>query len=395
MRLSSPRGSWASRVAAITSAAGVALLGYGCGTSRPPAAEDGYGGSSAGGGGGFVGADAGTTTKPPGCGTEPDGTQCECVDIPLYVDAPNMYFVLDRSGSMTISDKWNQVRIVVAEIMRSIGPRANFGAMVYPAKNGGECTAGAEVMSLRPGDPPSATEGPTTDFLLRATAGSARGGTPTSATLEKALPLVKTFTGKSFVILATDGAPNCNPNASCNFDTCTANMENIDGCPVAGPVNCCAPPEGYRENCLDSPATTAAVAAIKNAGVPVYVIGLPGSAAYANVLDSAATAGGTAQSGSPKYYAVNTADRADLLGTLKKVAAKIVATCTFELKEEPADPRFVNVYVDNTVLPFDPANGWTIDGKTVTLVGDTCTKVQNGDILEVRIIAGCARVEPR
>ena len=33
--------------------------------------------------------------------------------------------------------------------------------------------------------------------------------------------------------------------------------------------------------------------------------------------------------------------------------------------------------------------------KTVTLLGDTCTKVMNGDVLGVRIIAGCPRVEPR
>ena len=47
------------------------------------------------------------------------------------------------------------------------------------------------------------------------------------------------------------------------------------------------------------------------------------------------------------------------------------------------------------MLPKDPVNGWKIEGPTVTLLGDACTKVLAGDILDVRIITGCPTVEPR
>ena len=92
--------------------------------------------------------------------------------------------------------------------------------------------------------------------------------------------------------------------------------------------------------------------------------------------------------------AVDSASEATMLATLKKVAAKITATCTFDLNEDPADASLVNVYVDDAILPFEPVNGWTIQGKTVTLVGSARSRVMNGDVLDVRIIAGCPRVEP-
>jgi hypothetical protein len=209
------------------------------------------------------------------------------------------------------------------------------------------------------------------------------------------LPIVQSLPGKTFVILATDGAPNCNLFNQCGVDMCMPNIENVGGCPKEGPFNCCAPPDGFRENCLDSAASASAAQQLSNAGVPVFVIGLPGTSTYVGVLDQIAVAGGTAGPASPKYFAVDTANEAAMLAALKKVAAKIVATCEFTLKDEPSDSKLVNVYVDDTILPYDPNATWKIEGKTVTLLGDTCSKVMNGDVLGVRIIAGCPRIEPR
>lgn len=167
------------------------------------------------------------------------------------------------------------------------------------------------------------------------------------------------------------------------------------GCPSGGPFNCCEPPDGFRESCLDSAATNSAVLALKTAGIPVYVVGLPGTAAYGTLLDQLAMTGGTALATSPKYYKVVNSTQTDLLGALKKIAAKIVATCEFKLKEAPKSPNLVNVYFDEAVVPKDPTNGWKIEGETVTLLGSSCAKVLSGDVLDVRIIAGCPTVEPR
>jgi len=364
-----------------------------CGSERPPVTDGAYiSSSSSGSGGGGPFADAGTP-KLPGCGAQANGSYCDCVDTPLFAEPPNIYFVLDRSGSMLEGGKWDVVRQVVAQILRGLGPRANFGATVFPGFEKSACALPREVLPISPGDPPGA-DGNTTNALLQATSGAPSGGTPTAQALRSVLPILRNATGKSFVILATDGGPNCNAAASCSFDRCMPNIESADGCSPGGPRNCCEPPDGFREACLDSPATSSAVLALKAAGIPVYVVGLPGTAQYGALLDQLAVNGGTALATSPRYFKVDLANN-QLLVALKKIAAKIVATCDFTLKEAPADARRVNVYLDEVVLPRDPVNGWKIDGGTVTLVGEACSKVLNGDVLDVRIIAGCPTVEPR
>jgi hypothetical protein len=298
---------------------------------------------------------------------------------------------------MAEDNKWGKVRLVVAKILRGLGPRANFGATLFPGFDDSEsCSAPRQVLPISPGDPPGAQDGPTTKKLLTATQSPPSGGTPTAQALRDVLEHLRSAKGKTFVILATDGGPNCNAGASCTVDLCQPNIESAPNCAPAGP-SCCEPPNGFRESCLDSAATTSAVAALKAAGIPVYVIGLPGTSAptYSKLLDTLATTGGTALPASPKYYKVDTSTEGVLLAALKKIAAKIVATCEFKLKEPPAQPNQVNVYLDEIVLPQDPTNGWKIDGETVTLLGDACTKVLSGDVLDVRIIAGCPTVEPR
>jgi hypothetical protein len=382
-------------VGAAALALGIALA-TGCGTEHPPVGSTMSGPSGAAGTGGFVDFDAGAS-KPPGCGMTADGSLCDCVDAPLFGDAPTIYFVLDRSGSMGTPDKWNPVRVTVATIMRGLGPRARFGAAMFPAATSkDQCAPGEEIMSVRDGDAPSSgVDGPTTSFLLAATRVVPGGGTPTAPTLRIVKSHLDPLPGKVFVVLATDGAPNCNPDASCGFDQCQPNVEDMPGCPRGGPVSCCAPPDGHPENCNDASATLAAITALKSGSVPVYVVGLPGADTYAALLDQMATAGGTARSTSPRYYPVDTASQGAILGALKKIAAEITGTCTFDLKEEPKDPSLVNVYMDDVVLAYEPVDGWTISGKTVTLVGSACERVKSGDVLSVRIIVGCPRVEPK
>lgn len=372
------------------------VLATACGSERPPVASSGGGGGAAASGGSQFAPDAGGA-GPPGCGTAPDGSECECLDVPLFYDAPTIYFVLDRSGSMANADKWNQVRVTVGKIMRSLGPRASFGATMFPGPSGTDvCAPGTEIMPVTPGDPPSSgVDGPATTHLLAATRVVPSGGTPTGPTLEGVRARLATAPGRSFVILATDGAPNCNPNAGCGYNQCQPNIENVPGCPKEGPFNCCEPPDGYRENCTDATSTLGAIASLQTTGIPVYVVGLPGAAPYASLLDEMAVRGGTALPTSPRYFAVNAASEDVMLAALKKVAAQITGTCTFDLKEAPANAGLVNVYMDDVVLPYEPVNGWTISGKTVTLVGTACERVKSGDVLDVRIIAGCPRIEPK
>ncbi len=382
-----------ARVASVVVSTVMASIVLGaCGSSdRPPPASDSFAKGNGSASGSF--SDAGPT-RLPGCGPQDNGSFCECVDTPLFTDPPNLYFVLDRSGSMAEGNKWDRVRVVVAQILRGLGPRANFGATVFPGFERTACALPKEVLPLSPGDPPG-IDGPTTETLLTATAGAPFGGTPTAEALRAVARGLGGVTGKTFVVLATDGGPNCNAAASCERDQCMPNIESVPGCPAEGPVNCCAPPDGVAEACLDAVDTTNAVAALKAAGIPVYVVGLPGTALYASLLDTLAESGGTALAASPRYYRVDSAAGGDLLSALKKIAAKITATCEFKLKDPPRAPNLVNVYLDEVVLPKDPTNGWVIEGDTVTLVGAACSKVMAGDVLGVRVIAGCPTTLPR
>lgn len=368
-----------------------AAVGWGCGDKdRPPLASGTFTPSAGGGEGNEGGTGFGNSggTKPPGCGVLADGGVCDCVDVALFADAPNIYFVLDHSGSMEVGGKWSSIRVTLGKLMRGIGPRANFGATMYPSN--ASCGTGTEVMSVRPGDPPSSsTDGPTTLQLLTVTNRPPSGGTPTAASLTYALDRVRNLPGKTFVILATDGGPNCNAAGGCDVTQCIPNIESAGGCSPVG-QSCCAPPVGGPEGCLDTTASVAAVSALKAAGVPVYVIGVPGSQPYASVLNQMAAAGGTGN-----YFAVDAASETALLTALRKVAAKIIATCTFQLNKPPEDPTGVNVYLDDVVLPKEPANGWTLDGSSVTLTGEACRRVLDGEVLDVRIIAGCPTVIPR
>ena len=366
-----------------------AALGSGCGApTHPPLVSDddegGLGTRPPSPNGEQFSDDSGA---PPGCGTGPDGGVCGCVDLPVVGDPPNLYFVLDRSGSMNELNKWQTVRTVVAQVVTALGGRANFGAALFPDPRGmTSCAVGAEVMTVRVGGKSAAAA------VLASSNVVASGGTPTAATLTALKARLAKLSGKTFVILATDGGPNCNAMASCTPAECIPNIERAPGCTPNQPPNCCTPPTSSAEACLDAQPSINAVADLKAAGIPTYVVGVPGSGPYADVLDRLAQAGGSARSASPFYYRVDSADASALQKALSQVAAKIVATCALPLGAAPPDAKLVNVYLDNKVVAPDPVNGWKISGATVTLLGATCERVLNGDVLDVRVIAGCPTV---
>jgi hypothetical protein len=329
---------------------------------------------------------------PPRCAlATPELGVCDCTEVDLLTDVPNMYFVLDRSGSMNDGAKWPKARDVVVGTARRIGKRASFGAALFPGlMDGSGCDSGREVMSVRRGDDPPGSFGPTSLALAQATNVPASGGTPTSATLEALTPKLGALTGRTFVVLATDGGPNCNGAATCSAAQCQLNIEG-----VCGPENCCAPSSYGPLHCIDGPATLDAVTALAALGIKTFVIGMPGSAAYATLLDQLADAGGTARAGSPRYYRVDSTDGAALETALSQVAARVVGTCTLPLGSVPEDEGRVNVFLDGQPVAKDPTDGWRVDGKTVELLGTTCARVMAGEVLSVRVITGCPTLMPR
>lgn len=317
-----------------------------------------------------------------------DGASCQGKDVPLEPNVPNLYFVLDVSGSMLEDNKWDNVRMAARLLVQQLGASAKFGVTVFPAPGTSECTAGVEVMPLRLGD----SNGTTETAFINATAITPAGGTPTAATFRALVPKLRDLPGVTFVILATDGGPNCDASlGQCSADQCTNNIDLANMCSTAGP-NCCAAPQGDVLGCLDGTATAAAVSALHDAGVQTYVMGIPGSAPYTAVLDAVAMAGGTARSSEPLYYQVDSPDTTALGAAFGQIAADAMKSCTLLLGRAPSDPNKVNVAVDGTLLPSDGPNGWAIHGQTVTLSGAACGAVRGDTAPTVHVLDGCPTV---
>jgi hypothetical protein len=328
------------------------------------------------------------------CSLGPEGGVCACVDQPLLLDPPNIYFVLDRSGSMAENNKWGVVQAALIHIVASIGPRASFGAAVFPDPTLDGCLPGREIFAPRRGDAPAETRGPTVNGLVLALGAiPAAGGTPTASSLAGLLSRLQSLPGKTYVILATDGGPNCNEAANCAVTECTANIDNSQGCPTGGTPNCCSSAGVAGPTaCLDVQPTLDAVSAIASANMPVYIIGVPGSAPYANLLDQLAVAGGTARGTEPQYYAIDTVDQTALQTVLANIAAKITGTCTLTLDNPPPEASLVNVFLNEKPLPQAGPDGWTLDGSVVTIEGKSCDEILQGSVLDVRVVAGCPTV---
>jgi hypothetical protein len=297
---------------------------------------------------------------------------CGNTFLPATSDPPNVYFVIDRSGSMQeVVDgrvKYDAVAAASVALVRRLGAQINVGAAVFPGpivNPDDGCATGDQVFPTRPGDAlqPGAcsVDGAVTRGFSRsisvASGDGLIGGTPTAATLARLLPTLAALPGKTAVILATDGGPNCNPAAMCDENKCIPNIERYPSC-TAG-VNCCGPSLGGPASCLDDVATLAAVAALAQRGIKTYVIGIPGSAPYATLLDDLARAGGTARpagSGGAAYYGVDRLTELD--GILGAIGSTVVLSCHLHLETPAKEMSLVNVYLDRQLVQYGAPDGW-------------------------------------
>jgi hypothetical protein len=327
---------------------------------------------------------------------------CGNLFVPVLIDPPNLYFVVDRSGSMAEAlpggpyNKYEGARFALAEVLRVIGHRVKYGAAVYPIGDTPQvqgCGPGQEIFPTDIGDPPTwaaaGEDGPKLKALLTALANlPPQGGTPTSDTLEALAPGIKALEGpNTVVVLATDGAPNCNIEASCGVDDCQANLAGAQymGQKCEGTFNCCDPllVPGGQLNCVDRQATIDAVADLAAEGIKTYVVGMPGSEQYASLLNEAAVAGLTEH-----YYGV--ADTAQLTSSLKQIGVQVAISCTIPLEFVPPEEELVNVYLDANLVQLDPIDGWSwLDEQTVQLNGAACATLKSGDVIQVQVVAGC------
>ena len=284
-------------------------------------------------------------------------------------DAPaDLLLVVDRSGSMDeVPDgatltKWQQITSVISDVVYELDSELGFGLMTYPTSTGDalQCTAGQVVVPIKD------VAGPDISFALMVA--SPDGGTPTAPTLMMAHEYlsVRSTDRPQAVVLATDGAPNC--NYALDAATCVCSQPVCEG--------------GYA--CLDDHNAVTATAELAAAGIATFVIGIPGSELFALVLDRMAVAGGTPQQGARRYY--STSSSAELEQALRNIGER-VAQCRFELSQEPpSDDIAVTINGLTAGRDTNRLNGWDYVGaSTIEFFGPACETMSAGDVIAVEV----------
>ncbi|PKN47164.1 MAG: hypothetical protein CVU63_06720 [Deltaproteobacteria bacterium HGW-Deltaproteobacteria-20] len=407
-------------IGAVALAASALVLAPACGDSE----SDGDAGS-AGSAASDAGSDPDGTTDGSDDGSSSDGLPLVDVNQPdgdtgdpicggqTVVGDPivtNLLVVIDRSGSMKqtptgfVDNKWDTMVGSLKTALEGIQGEMNIGLLFFPDAS----VASVSGCGMSEGDDVliSIDEGTVTVPLIASeldkAANDPDGNTPTADALALAHRYFtvgpgSSLTGEKYVLLALDGGPNCNPDITCAAASCTTNIDRsvldptASACPI-DPASCC---DSAPEACLDDTATTAQVSALSNEGIPTFVVGIPGSDLYANVLDSLAVAGGVpASTTSPKYFEVSDPDA--LTQTLIEITRALVKTCEFQLAETPPDPDKVNVYVDGEVLPQDGPDGWHYDNSTtpptIVITGATCDELETTGAESVTFEFGCPTI---
>jgi hypothetical protein len=345
--------------------------------------------------------DAGGIEPPPaGC----DADFCGDTFLQEVTNPPNLYFLVDRSGSMAAFPgnssltKYDMARRVLGDLLKVIGHRVRYGASIFPARTD-LCGPGHEVFAPALGGLPPCTgelDPVLADFLDAFRFYAPNGATPTSAALADLRPELESLDGDTYLVVITDGAPNCNDDATCEPAECTLNIEgaSVGKHSCSNGFNCCDPElvgEGAQGNCVDGDESERQIALLAKHGIPTYVIGMPGAEPYASVLDRMARAGGTARSGATAYYAVS--DRDELEDALYSIGTGVAIRCSIDLDEEPQDTHQVNVYFDDELVPQDADNGWSWAGPTqIEVTGEACDALKSGSVLAARAVYGCDTV---
>lgn len=390
--------------------ASFAMLGWGCRDTEHPPAFHSKDAAQPADAGLEIPIDAVDASVPP----PPEDLSNFCGNqvLPIQATRPNLYFVLDRSGSMRESmpdpnsgapiEKFIGARTAVHDVLFWLGHRVAYGAAVFPRLgNIDNCDPGAEIDKLAPGDSVTyarnGLEGPhLKNMMYYLSLYVPEGATPTAATMQQLVAPLTALGGETSVILATDGAPNCNEQVTCGAEHCIPSIEASllpDGIYCSAAINCCLPGAYYGPiNCIDDDASVAPIAELLNHGIKTYVIGLPGSEAYRAVLNRFATAGGTARNLAngigPDYYAVT--DTEELKNALLHITTEVAVSCTVALDTVPPDWSQVNVYFDNRIVLAVADDGWKqLDARTLEITGSYCELLKTGQVFQVQVVAGC------
>jgi hypothetical protein len=297
------------------------------------------------------------------CGLLSSDTVRQSVDVLLVLDrsssmdwsiADECYCATSTSTGTRCDDptncttRWNALKPAVQTTL-STSKYVNWGLKFFTTPNTtGNCGV-SKTMEVQV-KPDAADE--INSQIDRANLGPS---TPTAAALTAATDYLKTVsdTNKRFILLATDGEPNC--------------------------------PAGGTWSTSDVTGASNAAAAALAAGFPVYVVGIGPSL---DNLTALAKAGGTND-----YYPVSSPEQ--LAQALSSIG-KAVGSCTFQSKDAPPDPNNVAVYVNKQLIQQNADDGWKYGAtpQEIELTGSYCEHITAGEDTSVQILFGCPGAPP-
>ena len=316
-------------------------------TPNPPGANADLAGTNSGN------SDGGSSNNNNNSSGGTDDMECGGQEFALTRIPPNVMLVLDRSGSMSDAiasgsktTKYADLTSAMQSLVTTYDAQMRLGATFFASDN--DCGAGV------PG-PIAAANG---QSVLTAVAAHKPGGnTPTATTLDAVIQskLLTDTTRANYVVLATDGEPNCGDTD-----------------------------------------VTSRIATLYSAApsVSTFIIGI-GAATNTDptLLNAWADAGHTARSGATHYYQTNSS--ADLMAAFDAIAGGIVS-CDFQMTQAAPDPSLITVTENGTPVSPSPTVGYTYDAatNTVTLHGAACDALKNDANTKVSVVYGCPGPPP-
>jgi hypothetical protein len=299
-----------------------------------------------------------------------------------------LMFVIDRSGSMAFSldgqqprmgnlppgvlSRWDTLRDALFQTITPFDNELAMGAKFFPEVNSGGSAPADEACRTDVGVPIAPARGNVNQIINVFDTTDPNGGTPTAEALRLAAQYISGTRGVArTMILATDGAPNCNGDLDQSRCICTSVSGN------------CATAQGGEFNCLDDIRSINAITDIfQNQKIPVYVIGIGSTERpeFLKVLDDMAVAGGRPRPTAPRHYNVQSA--AELQAALTSIGDSI-AKCTYLTPSAPTDPNAISVEINGMSIPRDPThmNGWDWVDQAfgeLAFFGPACTAASGG-----------------
>ena len=288
---------------------------------------------------------------------------CERVEIEAGAIPNRVVIVQDLSSSLDSSGRWDPMKSAMSQLVEQYDAELALGAVPFPTTLMGgtlsdaDCTVNEAYMI-----PPQVGSGEQINSLIYAIeSGDLIGGTPTYEGLMKAREMLvdddPNDGSKRYIILVTDGLPNCYDNNGAGG----AEQEDIDR-------------------------VTETVEAIHAEDITVFVVGYDMGSMGLSTLNQWAELGGTNAA-----YAVD--DSSSLLAEMSAISGGLIS-CSYTLEQPLKDPKYVRVQIDGESKPYNETDGWSLsdDNTALTLDGASCERLRDGSMHTINVAVECTIV---